>query len=169
MNIGVQTGEIWGDIKDFEGLYQVSTWGRVRSIRTGKLRATYINNKGYECIGLYRNKKEHKFLVHRLVAETFILNPYSKPEVNHIDEDKQNNYVYNLEWCTRSENIAHSWEKPVEATNTDGKTYYFTSAKECGVSLGLYPNIITACLKGRRKTHKGYTFRYLESSDRVNE
>ena len=106
-------GEIWCEIKDFEGLYQVSNMGRVKSLKRevlGKMNSTRIifekllsdrdNGKGYRVLELYKDSKRYFKKVHRLVAEAFIPNPENKPEVNHIDTDKTNNCVTNLEWVT---------------------------------------------------------------------
>ena len=97
--------EIWRDIEGYEGLYQVSNLGRVRSLnykRTGKVQnmklGTYPN--GYKMVDLKKNNKRKAHLVHRLVAKAFIPNPNQLCEVNHKDEDKANNTVDNLEWCS---------------------------------------------------------------------
>lgn len=113
--------EIWKDIKDYEGLYQVSNLGRVRSldkivIRTdgknrhqkGKILKLQISKYGYNVITLWNNNVSKQFKVHRLVAMAFIPNPNNLPQVNHIDEDKLNNKIDNLEWCTALENNRHS-------------------------------------------------------------
>lgn len=107
--------EIWKDIKGYEGLYQVSNLGRVKTLKLkfGKQRADTIMNPsvsvwGYGRVCLIKNKKGKNYYVHRLVAETFIPNPENLPFVNHIDSDKQNNTVTNLEWVTPKENINKS-------------------------------------------------------------
>lgn len=94
--------EIWKDIDGFDGRYQVSTWGRVRSLK-GILKP-YENAKGYLKIGLTKNGKCHKKRVNRLVAIAFIPNPDNKPQVDHIDGNKQNNSITNLRWVTNNEN-----------------------------------------------------------------
>ncbi len=109
--------EIWKDIIGHEGTYQVSNLGRVKSLNRiiiysngcvhnqhGKILSGFINTNGYKSIDLYKNKKSKKYYIHRLVAEAFIPNPNNLPEVNHKDENKLNNIVDNLEWCTSSEN-----------------------------------------------------------------
>lgn len=106
--------EEWRDVKGHEGLYQISSTGKVKSLYRdmGKILTGEIiqKGKGYLRVELTQNKKVKRFLVHRLVAQAFILNPENKPEVNHIDGNTLNNNVSNLEWCTHRENIRHSWE-----------------------------------------------------------
>lgn len=114
--------EIWKEIKGYEGLYKVSEKGVVASIDRC---VTYSNGatnmhkgkrlkpdslRGYERVVLSKNGETKRFQVHRLVAMTFIDNPKNKPQVNHIDGDKNNNNVSNLEWCTAQENEKHSFE-----------------------------------------------------------
>lgn len=98
--------EIWKDIKGYEGLYQVSSWGNVKG-KKGILKP-YITEKGYLKVGLFKDGKNHKKRVNRLVAEAFIPNPLNLPQVNHKDGNKKNNSVSNLEYCTNSENRNHA-------------------------------------------------------------
>ena len=108
------TEEIWRPILGYEGVYEVSSYGRVRSldrydgrnhfIKGRIMKRSYCSN-GYLSIDLCLNGKIKKCLVHRLVALTFIPNPDNLPMVNHLDEDKTNNRVDNLEWCTAKYNI----------------------------------------------------------------
>lgn len=99
--------EIWKDIAGYEGLYQISNYGNIRNSK-GRLLKYYENHKGYYKVGLNKNGKNSKFRVHRLVAQMFIPNPHEYPQVNHIDGNKQNNNVTNLEWCTNTENQIHA-------------------------------------------------------------
>lgn len=114
--------EIWKPVVGYEGLYEVSSEGRVKSVfrtvpsKKGGSRTvpekikSFAEVNGYFVCPLYRNNKERRFMVHRLVAEAFIPNPEQKAEVNHIDGDKHNNRVSNLEWVTRLENVHHAIE-----------------------------------------------------------
>lgn len=115
--------EEWRDVLNFEGLYQVSNLGRVKKLAYNRVSKDnrhfkfpeHILKGSTEKYSKYRTVeltdsggKEHYFYIHRLVAEAFISNPNSLPEVSHIDGDKENNVISNLEWSTRQANIAHS-------------------------------------------------------------
>ena len=96
--------EIWKDIKGYEGLYRVSNMGNVESLNyhnTGKTQILrpIIQSKGYLVVALFKDGKPKRHTIHRLVAAAFLSNPLGLPQVNHIDEDKTNNRVENLEWC----------------------------------------------------------------------
>lgn len=101
--------EIWKDIPDFPN-YQISNLGNVINKTTNKVRKCIVNKCGYYQLKLNNNGKYKMFLVHRLVAQAFIPNSDNLLEVNHIDCNKQNNCVDNLEWCTRSKNILHAYK-----------------------------------------------------------
>lgn len=100
--------EIWKDIKDFENLYEVSTLGKVRNKSTKYELKQFVSLKGYLTLGLFKEGKNYPKRVHRLVAENFIDNPENKETINHIDCDKLNNKVSNLEWNTWTENMTHA-------------------------------------------------------------
>ena len=113
--------ELWKKIEGYEKRYQVSSFGRVKSVgrysrngvkgrrwREPKAMLTSSNGIGYIKVGLTKNTKQLNMYVHRLVALAFIPNPRNKPEVNHIDGNKNNNRVTNLEWLTSRENTAHA-------------------------------------------------------------
>ena len=132
--------EEWRDVKDYEGIYQVSNMGKVRSLdrldargyrRKGKIMKLTANINGYQEIKLSNNNIEKSYKVHRLVAIAFILNPNNLPEVNHKDENKHNNKTENLEFCTRTYNVNYGTriekmvkniDYVVKVKNTDYRT-----------------------------------------------
>lgn len=166
--------EIWKDIEDYEGLYQVSNLGRVKRVKTNRVLKGRKDKGGYLVVCLYKNGSKSNKRIHRLVAEAFIPNTDNKPTVNHIDEDKTNNMVSNLEWMTVKENLNHgtrnkragkaiSKSKSISiiATNIKtGESTEFYGTNECARQLGLHQQHITAVLKGRLKQTGGYTFEY---------
>ena len=97
--------ERWKNIEGYN--YQVSSNGRIRNKSTKAIKKTFINDRGYTVVSLYKDKRLKTFRVHRLVAQAFIPNKNNLPEVNHRDEDKTNNVITNLEWCTREYNLAY--------------------------------------------------------------
>ena len=103
--------ECWKNIKKYINLYQISDKGRVKSLRTGRILRGKINSSGYLQYVFSVNGIEKKFYAHRLVAEAFIPNINNLPEVNHIDGNKLNNVVNNLEWCSRQKNYEHAIKK----------------------------------------------------------
>ena len=107
--------EIWKDIKGFEGMYQVSNMGNVKSLNynhtnESKMLIPLKRKDGYLKVRLYKNKGYGTFFVHRLVAETFIKKVPNKIIINHKDGNKSNNRVNNLEWCTQKENVNHAYK-----------------------------------------------------------
>ncbi|HRQ17736.1 MAG TPA: NUMOD4 domain-containing protein [Agriterribacter sp.] len=114
--------EIWVDVIGYEGLYKVSNWGRVLSLKRavtyqgktynidGRLRKQMNNGNGYLNLTLCKNGISERIYIHRLVACHFIENTNSYKEVNHIDGIKSNNHSYNLEWCNRSMNLKHAFK-----------------------------------------------------------
>ena len=146
----------------------VSNMGNVISYKRGAgyPLKVYHNNGGYQMVnaGGRHNSSQP---VHRLVAETWIPNPNHYGDVNHINGDKSNNRVENLEWVTRSQNISHAYRTglnkgrhkgtPVRIVET-GETY--ESIRECARRIGGKHEAISACLAGKRSTHRGYHFEY---------
>lgn len=161
--------EIWKDIKGYEGLYQVSSKGRIKN-RHGKLRK--LNNlNGYQTIYLYKNNKGKNKYVHRLVAQAFIDNYSENLDVNHKDFNRSNNNVENLECVTRGENFRYSYYNnrvplppPQEPKSiiciTDNKI--FSSIKEASDYYKINCSLICNQLKGRHKHTHGKTFEYIE-------
>ena len=170
--------EIWRDIDGYEGRYQVSNLGRVKSLNynhTGKEKILKPNTirDGYLQVSLY-NKKMKNCYVHRLVAQAFIPNPDNLPEINHKSEEKWLNTVENLEWCdreyncnygTRIEKIAKSningkKSKSVVQMTLDGQPVYIWPSLMEAQRNGFNSGIICACCNGQRKTHKGFKWAY---------
>ena len=118
--------EIWKDIRGYEGLYQVSNLGNIKSYPKKYqhnniiLLKPSLNLYGYETVGLYKNKKCKRYLVHRLVADAFISNPNNLSQINHKDEIKTNNCVDNLEWCSNDYNASYG-TRNIRSSITQGK------------------------------------------------
>ena len=144
--------EIWKDINNYEGLYQISNEGNVKSLDKSYnvgyggikhqeeiiLKPTYVGN-GYLHVCLCKNGNKEYKRIHRLVAEAFIPNPNGYPTVNHKDENPENNKVENLEWCTQLDNVRHSSE---HMKHKKGITHSNTGEKYITYSKGKYRVII---------------------------
>lgn len=155
----------WKVIDKFKN-YAVSTNGEVKNIKTGRILKPYDNGTGYCKVDLYNGGIKSKCRIHRLVAEAFIPNPDNKPTVDHIDRNPKNNTVENLRWATQEEQNDNSGtQRKVIIAAKDGIEHVFDSQGSCARELGLSGSNINSCLRGRLKTHKGYTFRYLERSE----
>ena len=177
--------EIWRDIKGYEGLYQVSDMGRVKSLertvskedgsiqhRKERIKKLFTNNKGYLLVNLCNSNGKKKRLVHRLVCEAFHENLENKPCVNHIDENRANNKASNLEWCTYAENNNHGTRlarsakarsKTIGQYTLDGKLIkVWQSAMEVQRQLGFGNSNISKVARGKLKTAYGYIWKYIE-------
>lgn len=160
--------EIWKDIAGYEGKYQVSNRGRVKSLnynRTGQERILKVGNVGNGYLGviLYKNGKIKRCKIHRLVTTAFIPNPDNLPEVNHKDKNKTNNCVDNLEWCTTQYNIDYSKSKQVIGIHkVTGLILEFSSTMEAERITNIPNGNISKCCKGRRKSAGGYIWMYTE-------
>lgn len=157
--------EIWRDIEGYEGIYQISNKGRVKSLYKGSERILkpWNNGRGYYCIILCNDNVKKTFLLHRLVAQAFIPNLYNLSEVNHKDENKLNNCVVNLEWCTRQYNVDYSLSKAVIGIDkVSGLILEFPSTREAERQTGISKGNICDCLKGKLKTAGGFVWRYKE-------
>lgn len=133
--------EIWKDIPEYEGKYQVSNLGRVKSLqRCGGTRFynreyilnNYVNKKnGYVYVYLTKNNKSKNIRLHRLVAQAFIPNPNNYKQINHIDGNKENNCVDNLEWCDSSYNIKDMYRRRGKYDNDDNIIKKYKELKSC--------------------------------------
>jgi hypothetical protein len=180
----VEKSENWKDVEGYEGLYQVSTLGRVS--RQGVIRKTQANNVGYNTIDLYKNNKRKTMLIHRLMALAFLPKIPGKNNVNHKNGVRGDNTLSNLEWCTQQENIKHAFDvlgyrnnfqtnhprpslgkfgkdshtsKPVRQMKGGDLITLWDSGMDA-VRAGFRSSKITECCQGKRKTHGGYEWQY---------
>ena len=159
-------GEAWKDITGYEGLYQVSDLGKVK--RNGKVLATRLCGSGYTMVTLSKGGVRNTCMVHRLVAKEFLPNPHDYPVINHKDEDKNNNAISNLEWCTQKYNVNYGdgierrivkQSKPVEQMLNGVVVRRWNSTSELRKSGYNYRHIFDCC-NGRQKTAHGFTWRF---------
>lgn len=172
--------EIWKDVVGYEGRYQVSSMGRVKSLerkdrlgRTVKERILKpgVVGSGYLMISLYAGGKQKMFFVHRLVCQAFHENPDNKPQVNHINEDKADNRACNLEWSTAKENnnhgthnerVAKARSKPVgQYTRYGDLVKVWPSTQEAERQAGFNQGNISEVANGNRKTACGFIWKYI--------
>lgn len=178
--------EIWKDIIGYEGLYQVSNLGRIKSLNFNHTKKEKIINprtgNRYYMIALYKNGVRKDCLLHRIVAENFIENKESKPYVNHKDENCFNNNVNNLMWCTHKENMnwgTRNIRISIKNTNNRKKCKKINqydlqgnfiktwdSIKEACENLNINPSHVSSCCRKKygRKTIGGYIWKYAEKN-----
>ncbi len=155
--------EIWRDIQGYEGIYQVSNYGRVKSLKFGKERVL-INNvhkSGHHFVDLCVNNEKKHIQVYFLVAEAFIPNPNGYDVVHHIDHNPSNNRVENLVWMSKNEhNALHNGKKVYQYTCDGTLIKEWASLAEVERELGYKNQNISACCNGKIKRYKGYVWRY---------
>lgn len=179
----LSTVEIWKDIKGFEGFYQVSNLGRIRSLArkskgrwgqkifNGIVLQPVVSDRGYIKARLYKSGKGITIRVHRVVAEAFVPNPHNYAEVNHKNEIKTDNRSENLEWSDRKHNCQYGTrtkrqsEKlscPIRQITKSGEVVReFISSKEAERLCGYSSSHINECCNGKRKTSNGYKWEFV--------
>ena len=170
------TKEVWRDVKGYEGLYQVSDQGRVKSLgrkwrKSERFLKPVVRHDGYVVVGLYSGGKPKTFKVHRLVCEAFHENPDNKPQVNHINEIKTDNRACNLEWATarensnfgtRTERSGKAQSKPVAQYAQDGELIkIWPSTREVERQAGFRHGYICQSANGKRKQAYGFIWKYV--------
>ncbi|CAM0029156.1 HNH endonuclease [Vibrio phage D530] len=149
------TDEVFKVIEDCPN-YMISSHGRVMNIKRGKFMALGTKKAGYKQVGLTVGGKRVWFLVHRLVAQAFIPNPEGKPEVNHKDEDKANNFDWNLEWMTEQENTEYSQAHNYWLISPEGEHIEVWNLCKFCRTHGLQQGNMTNVISGNAKSHKGW-------------
>ena len=151
---------MWKPIPNWENLYEVNETGAVRNTNTHRLLVGDKNNAGYYRVTLYNHDRRERFFRHRLVATLFIPNPLNYKEVNHIDGDKSNNNISNLEWCNRTHNEREAHRsgiklyRPFIVKYTDGKTVVYEFASELSQILKVTKRTILNYLSGKSNNYK---------------
>ena len=178
--------EIWKDIVGYEGLYQVSNMGRVRSKerifeskgtgrykRNAQILSLGKHSKGYLTVTLFKNGKYKRFLIHRLVAKSFLPRDIFKNQVNHIDGNKTNNNISNIEWCDSSENQIHRRDilkkkfapgKPViQIDNKGNNIREFESISQAAKSTGIKSQNISCVCQGKNRQAGGFRWEFIKN------
>ena len=174
---------VWKPIKDFEGLYEISNFGKVRNSK-GEIKKHGIKRTTgtcYKTVRLWKDGKYHNKYIHRLIAEAFIPNPQNLPFINHKDEDGTNNSIENLEWCTPKYNTNYGTARERQAKkirgresekrkavlqySIDGKfVAYYPSITHASKELGCSTSEIAQACNGKRKTSRGFIWKYENGS-----
>lgn len=183
--------ETWKDIKGYEGKYQVSNKGRIKSLSRAiphlgsfriipeRIMTQHVSStNGYYMVSLCKDNKYEWMLVHRIVATAFIPNPNNFPYINHKDEIKTHNNVENLEWCTPSYNMNYSnvREKQIDAISKEVEQYDFDgkfikrykNCCEAGKELDVHPSVIRRCCTGEIGSTKGFIWKYTNEVKKRN-
>lgn len=146
------------DVKNFEGQYAITSCGKVWSYQSRRFLKPTNGNYGYKVVNLCKEGKVKQFLIHRLVAEAYIENPNGFETVDHIDGNKEHNYINNLQWMTRSENGIKGNNKSVKCLETG---QIFNSATIAAREMNLNRGNISSVCRGERGTTGGYHFEYI--------
>lgn len=156
---------MWKSIKEWEGLYSINENGDIKNDKTGKLIVGDINNCGYYRVCLYdkQNNRKQRYFRHRLVAMHFLDNPNNYEQVNHIDGDKTNNNVNNLEWVSARDNDLHCMKvlksrpyKPYKVVYANGEVVVYETKSELATILGVTITTIKHYLHGKSKGYLNY-------------
>lgn len=152
------------DVVGYEGLYAVTSCGKVWSYKNQKFLKPDVKTNGYLRVDLCKDGQKKKYYVHRLVGEAYIPNPEGKPQINHKDENKSHNYIANLEWVTAKENCNYGTRnqrlrKSVYCVELDK---VFESVLDAAKNTKAKQSAISNCLAGRYKTAGGYHWKYAE-------
>ena len=160
--------ETFVKIEGFDN-YEVSNLGKVRNIKSGRILKPSLHKNGYSRHFLCENNKRKHLYLHRIIATAFIDNPGEKPCVNHIDENKLNNDLSNLEWCTVRENLIHGtrtkraaekcFKKVIQLDLNDNVLNEFESMRQAEQKTGVLVKNISSCCNGKRKSAGGYKWR----------
>ena len=158
--------EVWKDVVDYDGHYKVSNLGRVKN-KYGLILKHCVNKCGYSQVRLSNHSKQKSHLVHRLVAIHYINNYQNKYSVNHIDGNKYNNKIDNLEWATMKENVEHAYiigtrNNGVKIELTDklnGTILLFRSQNKANTFMGFSRGYLTTCFKNKKEENKLWKWR----------
>lgn len=158
--------ERWKSIQGYPH-YEVSDHGRVKNSKTGRILKQGRHKQGYSLVWLSNDGRRRGRSVHSLVGEAFVPNPNHKPQINHKDGVKSNNYVDNLEWSTGSENTQHAYDtglfdgRPKVAVKIIETEEIYDSVKDCAEAIGGSPSGVSSCASGRFECYKGLHFEYV--------